>query len=326
MTPTATCQPVLTRTLDPGIVWLVSRITGLSVDGPRGCEIVVDGTEIAAATAAELHRDLGGHLYRMYHAGMVAGGDGEFIPALLEDPELEHRLYEATPVKHRQSRLTMIERAPGGSGLVLSLNGIRVFFEPPAILSESEHSAVATVPSVESRLSLGFMFYTSSAGGGHTSRLLRLYRHLGDPEEAVDVWSSFIGWVEDQGIPLRVKIVSRRSGFPRNDGMVIYLPSESLHAVGDIADHLRSDRPNAPASLFGHQLANGVSMAWEPVDTAAPRGGTSFGEHRSNTIARAIVAEAADPNPQIHRAIRRALITANIDPGAVYRNLDSPVL
>lgn len=185
---------------------------------------------------------------------------------------------------------------------------------------------MAAIPSVESRLSLGFMFYTSSAGAGHTSRLLRLYRHLGDPDEAVDVWSSFIGWVEDRRLPLRVKIVSRRSGFPRNDAMVVYLPSETLHAVGDIADHLRSDRPNAPASLFCHQITNGVSVAWEPVDTAAPRGGTSFGEHRSNTIARAVVAEAAEPNPDYRRAIRRGLITANIDAGAVYRNLDSPVL
>jgi hypothetical protein len=326
MTMTAPPQPVLTRTLDPGVQWLVSRITNVSITESQGCEVMIDGTEITADTPAELQRDLGGHIYRTFHAGMVARGDSEFIPALLEDPELESRLYEATPVKHRRSQLPMVERAPGDSGLVLSLNGIRVFFESPAILSESEHSAVAAVPSVESRLSLGFMFYTSSAGAGRTSRLLRLYRHLGDPDEAVDVWSSFIGWVEERGLPLRVKIVSRRSGFPRSDGMVVYLPSESLHAVGDIAAHLRSDRPNAPASLLCQQITNGVTMAWEPVDTATPRGGTSFGEHRSNTIAKAIVAEAADPNPQILRAVRRALITANTDPGAVYRNLDSPVL
>jgi hypothetical protein len=289
--------------------------------------VTVDGTDLTAESAPELQRDLGGHIYRNYHAGMTAGGgDSEFIPALLEDPELEARLYATTPVKHRASTLTLVEQAPDNSGVVLSLNGIRVFFESHAVLSRDDHTVLAAVPSVESRLSLGFMFYTSSAGAGHTSRLLRLYRHLGDAEEAIEVWGSFIEWIEERRLPLRVKIVSRSSGFPRNDGMVVYLPSESWDAIDEIADHLRSDRPHAPASLFCRHITNGVSMAWEPVDTSTPRGGTSFGEHRSNAVARALVSEALSDSPDLHKAVRRALITANIDPTAVYRNLDSPAL
>ena len=311
--------------LDQAVRWLIARTSALTVAESGSCEVTFDGTELSAESPAELQRDLGGHLYRNLHAGMSAGaGDSEFIPALLEDPELESRLYEATPVKHRASTMTLVERAPGDSGVVLSINGVRVFFESNTILSEGEHTVVAAVPSVESRLSLGFMFYTSTAGAGHTSRLLRLYRHLGDAEEAVEVWGSFTRWIEERRLPLRVKIVSRRSGFPRNDGMVVYLPSESWHAVDEIADHLRSDRPHAPGSLFCHQVTNGVSMAWEPADISTPRGGTSFGEHRSNTIAKAIVTEGLTAAPDLAKAVRRQLITANIDPAAVYRNLDSP--
>lgn len=310
--------------LDPAVDWLLSRIEQVTVDGETA-EALVDGERLRAATPVALERDLGAYVYGTFHAGSTSTSGDEYIPALMEDPELELRLAEATAVKQRVAQLALLDRAPDGSGIIVSLQGVRVFVDRANVVAENGHFARVRVPSVESRLSLGFLFFTSSVGSGSGSRLLRLYRHLANADEAVETWSAFTAWAEERALPLRAKISSRRSGLPRRDALVVYLPSEAWGSVPELAAHLSSDRPQAPTSLFARRIAPGVAASWEPMDPARPRGDISFGEHRSNAIARGVVQGGADPE-QRRRAVWRELITVNVDPTAVHRNLDSPTL
>ena len=317
--PSPTSNTVGSRsTLDPEMKWLLAQTT-IAADG---CSARFLGTDLSVENPAQLTSMLAAQLYERCHAGITHWVPGS-VPALSEDAFFEGRLASVVPHFTRTTEFNVLEDLPAQKGLVVDYSGIRTFFSTSQVLQRRRNRVRVNVACVAARLSPGFMFYTSRYGAGTSSRPLRIYRWISNGDEGVEVWKLFLSWVDEQRIPLRAKILSRENTYPRNDALVVYLPAEAWHRVPDLAALLASDHPSPGRSLFTHQLAPGVSMAWEPQDLAQRRTQLSFGEHRSQAIAKGMIA-ARDDRRQMSHSIWNELSAANIDPAAVHRNQDSP--
>lgn len=309
--------------LDPGVQDIVRRTTVSYGDDEWIVDI--DGTELRSPSQRGLSHMLAGHLYTSAHAGSPPPADAaDFVPALQQDTAFESRLVDASAHLGRAERLAVVDDIGPAEGAVVLLQGVRVFV-PGAIVTRRGRSQIdARLPTLSPRLSIGFLFYTCRVGGGSAGRPLRLYRHLAGPDEAVAVWRSFTAWAEEAGLPLRSKILSQSWAFPRNDALVVYLPAEAWHRLDEVAAALAAP-DERPASSFARSVAPGVTAAWEPHDLTGGVGRVSFGEHRAAAVARGIVGASGD-DARAERAVRAELLAVNVDPTAVYRNLDSPPL
>lgn len=308
--------------LDAGVETLIRRTTVTYRDD----EWVVDcdGHEVRAVSQRGLEHALASHLYTRHHAGSTPQHADDFVPALQNDHVFEERLVAASASLSRVERLTAIDTVDGADdGAIVLLQGVRVFVPGTLRPGRGRVRIDAELPSLAPRLSIGFLFYTPRIGGGGGGRPLRVYRHLRDADEALAVWARFTQWAEASGAPLRAKVISQTWSFPRNDALVVYLPAESWRLLDELADVLQADE-ETPVSLFARPIAPGVSVAWEPADLVAGPGRTSFGEHRAAAVAQGIVA-SAEGSSAVAR-VRGALLAANVDPRAVFQNLDSPPL
>ena len=306
--------------LDPSIEQLIRSIEIDEDDD--GMSAQVAGATVTAPGRREFSRELASHFYVAYHAGTSTDGQ-EYIPSLQQDSEFEARLVEATAFTSRRAVLAVSGDIPAVPGVVVALQGLQVHFPADRILARRGPHVEARVPSLEPRLSIGFMFYTTRCGGGSLSRPLRLYRRITTADEAVEVWRRLIDWAEAQHLPLRAKILSRATAFPRNDALVVYLPSEAWRRTAEVVDLLSTGAPGTVTSAFARQLGGDVAMAWEPHDPSGLHGRISFGEHRSALLARGIVAAEGDADRAVE-LVRLELLDANVDPSKVHRNLDSP--
>ncbi|CAD5990929.1 T3SS effector HopA1 family protein [Agreia sp. COWG] len=316
-------QRGLDERIAPGMAWIVNQTT-MSGTGDD-LRASFQDEEFVAETESELTQKISSYLYRVCHAGLIAEADSEFLPALSEDRDFETQLFHAAHRTDRIETLPVVGSIEGQDGLVIKLQGLRVLFPSERIISVGDETADVLLPSVESRLSLGFMFYTTRRGAGTMSRPLRIYRHISSAAEGLEVWRHLTRWAETENLPLRAKIISAQAAFPRNDALVAYLPSEAWHRIGDLACLLASENPAAARSIYTRPLAPGVGLAWEPFDVQGTRTQISFGEHRSAAVARGIVAGKGNRSATV-AAVRSQLLASNIDPMAVYRNLDSPPL
>lgn len=307
--------------LDPQIDPIIREVSV----APDGLSARFLGADLEGTTHGGLAMQIAGLIYRRFHAGMVPDTDEPSNILLREDVDLEGRILAATARTERFESLRVIENLPQFGGAILVLQGIRVFVPNDRIVSRTGTLARTQLNSTATRLSLGFLFYTSRMGGGHSHRPLRLYRKCVHSDEAVAVWSRLTEWAEEHAIRVRAKVLSRSSDFPRNDALVVYLPSESWHHHRTIAALMENDDPWAATSPLTRRVASGVSLAWEPDDPSPQSRGMSFGEHRSQLIATGIVAGAGDLN-RARSAVRLGLLVANVDPLDVSQNLDSPVL
>lgn len=308
--------------LDPGVQALIDTTTVAYRDDEW--IIDCDGHEVRAASQRGLEHGLASHLYTRYHAGSTPQHADDFVPALQNDHVFEERLVAASAAVSRVENLTAVDTVEGAdNGAIVLLQGVRVFVPGTLRPGRGRVRIAAELPSLAPRLSIGFLFYTPRIGGGGGGRPLRVYRHLRDADEAVAVWQRFTRWTEDSGVALRAKVISQTWSFPRNDALVVYLPAESWAHLDEVAEVLRAD-DETPVSVFARRIAPGVSVAWEPADLVAGPGRTSFGEHRAAAVAQGIVA-SADGSSAVAR-VRGALLAANVDPRAVFQNLDSPPL
>lgn len=307
--------------LDPSVEAIIDATTV----SYRDDEWVVDceGTRLSAPSQRGLVHALSGHLYATRHAGIAPGDAEEFVPALQQDAELEQRLAAVSAFRTRRERLSVVEHIDGIDGAIVLLQGLRVFVPGDQVLSQLRTQIDAEMPTLAPRLSVGFLFYTARIGPGRGGRPLRVYRRIGDADEAVDVWRRFTDWAEREQIPLRAKVLSQSWGYPRTDGLVVYLPADAWHRLDDLAEVLETPEDVA-VSAFAHPVARGVTVAWEPHDLSAAGSRTSFGEHRAAAVARGIVAAAGQGDVRVR--VRSELVSSNVDPIAVYRNLDSPSL
>ncbi|MET9342310.1 T3SS effector HopA1 family protein [Nonomuraea sp. NPDC003804] len=283
----------------------------------------VDGRDVTAGSPKALRTALADALYEAFHTG---GDPREGRPRRLSrDPGFEQALRAMVP--HSGTRvLAPVE--PGSPGVV-RLNGVRVLV-PEARLdaaADGGPSRWVTLPAVMPALSPGFLLVNGSLGHGMEEGVfVRVYAGADSPDAAPGLWGAMLTRLEELRLPYRAKVLSARAHYPRRDSIVVYLGRRSWHAVPDVAraaaaaGGLRRD-----LSVYVAELGRGVGWAWEPRDPRPGMRGLSFGEHRSHAVAAGLLAHAERGGDREH-AVSEALRDAGVVPGAVHRNLGSPVL
>ncbi|MGW2325560.1 T3SS effector HopA1 family protein [Streptomyces sp. NPDC001700] len=324
-TDTASTESALDTGTDPGLAAVLDAVT-LSPDGLRAD---VAGRSLSADTGRRLRQELIGAVYETFHVGHVFD---EERPRSFRDARLEERLAACTP--HTTTPVPAVPYRPGDDGTkdsrIAVVRGIRLRLPDDVAYADD---GTVRLPAARPGLSPGFFLVDGSRGTVEPGPVLRVYLHLDDPDEAERLWGATLRHLEDAAVRYRAKVTSSPRLFPRRDGLVVYLGHGArgvlpglVAAVRQPAKAGRSDL----ASSFAKNLAPGVAIAWEPRDERPGRQGMSFGQHRAAAVVDALfdavesAAESAAKDTSPGEFLVRRLKEANVDPAAVYRNVDSP--
>ncbi|MFK0202611.1 T3SS effector HopA1 family protein [Streptomyces lavendulae] len=285
----------------------------------------VGSREVTADDPADLRLRLAAAIYEVLHSGI--GEQADVWPRRRGDAGLEERLRANVPHERTLSRARLVSREPGHTTVVVELDGVRLrvpagdLVGRPAV--RADQRVIVSHSAARPALSPGFFLVDGSAGRPHNGPLLRLYVALEDPDTAVPLWAEVLRALEAQAVPYQAKILSRSDGYPRRDGLVVYLGSEAHHAVDPVVGAAR-DRAGrgSGTSVFTEELAEGIARAWEPSDERPAMRGLSFGQHRATAMAEGLFGHArAGARGSREEAVARAFIRASIDPTDPARNL-----
>ncbi|MFJ6509244.1 T3SS effector HopA1 family protein [Streptomyces sp. NPDC091879] len=298
-------------------------------------QVTVTSGGLKAETAGEVYeadnpqalaRRLGGALYDTLHSGREKPLD--IKPRSLRNAALDAALDEATGGRTTLAVGQFV--AEDGDHSIVLLDGLRVRVPAAAVAERSGERATVVMPCARPGLSSGFFLANSSVPAPpRRGPLLRLYAHLDDPQAAPPVWAQLVDFLEDAGLPWQAKIASSPAVYPRNDALVVYLPRPSWRVARGCAQLLESTGLLAAGtSPFTRAITASVSCAFEPDDPRRARQELSFGQHRAQVFAEALVRHASAPldeDESLFDTIATAFIDAGIDPGEPARNLSSPV-
>lgn len=300
---------------------ILSRVT---VDPVQGFISVDDAAPIQDDTP-RIQQVVTDELYRAFHAGNSHNGQADH-----RDAWLEEQLTQRTPHLHTRAQAKVRESASDADAVV-EVDGVRIHARLPEPSPGTTGSRVdeyveILLPTQRPRLSPGFFLVDGAVGRPRSEALLRVYAHVAAAPVATELWESALLHLESLRVPYRAKITSSRCFLPRLDGLVIYLGAEHQHVVPAVSQVLlRYQESNSPTSLYTKPLGPGVSIGWEPTDSRKQPARMSFGEHRSAAIASGLISYMRE-NGKLRLAdyLQDALVQANIDPSALYRNMDSP--
>ncbi|MFI9779511.1 T3SS effector HopA1 family protein [Streptomyces sp. NPDC051956] len=296
-----------------------------------GLTAAVGEKELDAKTPGALAKQLGDLFYQDLHAGMEDQDDTARQRSLRDDA-FDQQLFAAMP--HRTSLVpaTVLGDGSRPDTVIVQLDGLRVQVPRDSITDHRPDAASAQVtlriPAPRPSLSTGFFLTDGSRGRVGGSPMLRLYFHLTHAEAAPEAWGTVLSQLEALRLRYRAKVTSSLKHFPRRDALVVYLGSDAWHAAADITASVRGlPGLGVATSPFVHRIADGVGAAWEPDDPRSGKGRLSFGEHRCQVLAEALVRHAVRADGGSREAlIAEAYLNAGVDPLMPARNLDSPVL
>ena len=211
------------------------------------------------------------------------------------------------------------------NGLTLWIDRERVRHAEEARV-DSARSVELLLPRLRPQLSLGYLFALGAKDiADDTPTLVRLYWHL-TPSIAAQWLSEAATRLDELGVGHHLKVLDEPGAFVRCDAAVIYLPAPelqkaqpALHALQRrLVAHLH---PVVPAWTL--RLARGVGAA---VD---PRSNTSFGQHRCQILAEALLSAhdsgSKAPEPCLDHVVRFAL-ARGVDVAQPYRFIhDDPI-
>lgn len=308
---------------------LTAIVGTISIDTTLTSGRVV-GQDVEAEDPRAFRHLLARQIYTTLHAGIVGQPPRPTSLSRRGDRDIQHAIDQATSLcPTRDQRITHWSPAPGldhRPGAIALIDQLRVFVPQDRYRTDDDGSLLVRRNTVAHRLSVGFSFFTSPAGSGESDgELLRLYRHATTPEELLTVWRRIVAWTVATNCPLRMKMLSERAFYPRNDAMVVYLPPQAWEHRHDLAAIMASGDPNARISPFVSPLAPGVGWAWEPQDPTPGASSKSFGEHRSAALAEGLW-QATHDGVDWHAPLIDRLRASNIDPVNPGRNLTSPRL
>lgn len=290
------------------------------VDAQRGTVVVGDET-LQSSTSVDVDPALSAYIYGKFHSRSEASAPEP--GRVRSDPDMENRIVRATPRTMTYERLPLLETISDPSGVFARYFGLQAFFPSERCLEVGTSSVLAKVQTVLPYMSMGYFHYTGQAGAGNPKNLLRIYYASDSPSAAVDAWASLLDFADGERVAFRAKILSRSFEYPRSDAIVVYLPSESWAWIGEICDVLSAWSTTDLRSVFTLPLADGVAASWEPpLQTSSPQR-RSFGEHRSQSIARGF-ADAVHVGFDVRDAVRSSMIGSGVDPLRMHRNIDSP--
>ncbi|MEZ3181215.1 hypothetical protein KYY02_21760 [Streptomyces pimonensis] len=298
---------------------------------PDGRTARVQDDEVTAGSPTAMRFALARTLYEVLHTGR--GVKDREAPRTLRAPDYEARLAKATPHQGTVAAGVLTDRRSSTGRRVVEIDGLRVGVPDSVMLRETGRTAgdagrpvvLMNLPSARPLVSPGFFLVDGGTGRTGDGDLLRLYLRVADPDAAPGLWHAVLSALESRSAAYRAKIISNPASLPRNDGMVVYLSPDSWDAVGAVTEEaLTTGLPEGPAPAFAHEIAPGVTAAWEPKDGRTGMRGLSFGEHRAHVVARAFVAAAEQRRERPTAAeLAAACVAANVDPADPARNLDS---
>ncbi|GAA2448972.1 T3SS effector HopA1 family protein [Streptomyces glaucus] len=285
--------------------------------------------ELTAENPSGLVSQLRTSLYRRLHAGMDKQ-DGPRARSM-RDNDLDARYTAAMP--HSTTIVPAIVLGSRNDQPVITVvvEGVRTRVPVSCVVKWPQRAsgpALLRLPAQRPGRSPGFFLTDSSRGLRTGPATLRMYIHLTDREAAPQVWGVVLERLESLGLRYRSKVTSNGGLLPRRDGLVVYLGPDAWDRIAHVADAVRGlEGLGDSTSPFVHRLAPGVGAAWEPRDQRPGKKGLSFGEHRSQVLAEALVAQALSATPRTREAcVAESLIDAGIDPLFPARNLSSPTL
>jgi Lanthionine synthetase C-like protein/HopA1 effector protein family len=115
--------------------------------------------------------------------------------------------------------------------------------------------------------------------------LVRLYWNV-SPDGAVRLMRAATAWLNEAGVPFRLKVLNDPELFTRCDAGVLYLAKRDFPAAGDIIRRVHASIRGtlAPAvPMFTKWLADGLSLAEDPGNS------DSFGLHRCTLVADGLI-------------------------------------
>ncbi|MBT2386683.1 T3SS effector HopA1 family protein [Streptomyces sp. ISL-11] len=285
----------------------------------------LDGEEVTADTASGLSGQLGALMYTRIHAG-TPKGDSDLAPRRARDFAAEELIAVHTP--HQETIVTAtVASEPVHNTQVVTLGGVRIRVSADKVIQRDGETVKLAFPSHRPALSTGFYLVESSAENKVSPGLLRLYLHCEDLDSALVTWKTVLTHLEERKAVYRAKVLSAALAYPRRDAIVIYLPPQSWQYARTIADLAPELALSEQVSPITHRLAPGISAAWEPDDSRPHMQRLSFGQHRMNIIAAALVGQALGDNGITpDEAVYEAFIDNGIDPTSPARNLSSPPL
>ncbi|MEV2255690.1 T3SS effector HopA1 family protein [Streptomyces sp. NPDC050147] len=284
------------------------------------------GRELTARTPRDMRAQLASAIYECFHAGFPVSPKAA---RTLRDAALEAAFTDAVP--HRHTPLTVpVIHAGDSPEIVVEISGVRVevprtMVDPAAGPVREGRPVPLTWPAVNPAVSPGYFFVTGSRGAPRGRSLVRLYLHVGDPGLAPGLLRDTLVCLEAAGIPYRAKAGSVPHHYPRQDAMVVYLGPEADAAVGHLVGAL-GDHPALlqDTSVFARRQAPGMATASEPADTRPGMRGMSFGEHRANVVAGALIEDATGPDTGLkrHELVAQRFTEARVDPRSPADNLN----
>jgi hypothetical protein len=318
--------------------------------------VLVGERPVTGGTARELRAALGAVLYDEWHAGLTpearearGGRNGAAAgPASSRrDRAFEDRLTAATP--HTLTPVDAVVRPgpePRGDTLLAELGRVLVRVPTASVRTQGavgpDRHARLDLPAVRPALSPGFLLLDGPCGGlsgGAGRPVLRMYVHLTDPDAAPGVWRTLLAALAARSARYRAKVLSRPWSYPRRDALVVYLEGADAPSAAGLADEVTGlPGVGRETSVFAHEVAPGVALAWEPADNRPGRPGKSFGQHRAAAVAEGLLRHAHDPDAtdgflrpaaadpagaDAAREVHRCLRAAAVDPAEPARNLDS---
>jgi hypothetical protein len=313
-----------------GQLELCDRVSALIDDvtvTPDGLTAETAGETYEADSPHALALRLGPVLYQTMHAGFAKPFDAAVRS--WRDRPFDALLSAATGPRTTSVSGRPIRAEEGHT--IVELDGVRVRVPNDAIAQRSDDAARVLVPSARPGLSPGFFLTTASIGhalgGGPT---LRLYARLDDPDAAPALWREVGAFLEAAAVPYRAKISSSRLLYPRNDALVIYLPRPAWRIARSCGEMLQATGLlGEGTSPFTHAITSSVGCAFEPDDTRVSKKDMSFGQHRTQVFAEALVKYATLPggaHEPVDEVVAAAFLDAGIDPSEPARNLASPAV
>ncbi len=308
---------------------LRAALDDLRID-PDTHSVTVGDETLTHDSPLRLRQELGGALYRHWHAGSGRASEDR---DLRRDYRFEDLLREATP--HRNSKTPAVVKSalldsPFGRHALFDVGRVRLQIpenEGPNPLPAIGTRTTLDLPAIRPALSPGFYLVNGSAGGPvNGAHLLRVYLHIDESSMAPAVWHAMLSFLESQDATYRAKVLAKASGYPRRDAIVLYLGEETWpHVPGVVESVQHLPGRNPEYSVLTAPIAEGIACAWDPKDSRIGWDRMSFGQHRTAIIAGAVSAHVFE-GADLHAGVVDGLIEGNVDPAQPYRNSESPVL
>ncbi len=289
-------------------------------------DVTVAGSVVALGSAPrrERLRALERVLYERFHSGRPPVAHAGAYP----DEDFREALERAVQVQETTEGGWRVLRV--GAGVVeAERGGLRLHLHPRHLVAAGPAQLGGEIeirlPPTRPGMSPGY-FTVLGPEGGPRDGVGRLYANLPSASAAAFL-ERLTGTLRHERARWAVKTLADPRAYGRRDGTVIYVEAATRDVVARRARDALADLPVAARPDIP-PLTLALSPTLGYADEPAGRTGRvlSFGQHRMNAIADALLRQRTADFDRRRRYLRAALLRAGIDPQAPYRNRQETIL